>query len=530
MAWRPTASWPALLLLLLIPLAARAQDAGGPTPGETPSTEPERGWEPERTSEQAPMSLAGPVDPDLYRVGPGDVLQLQLWGRVSRAFMLEIGPEGVVMLPGAGTLRAEGRSLTEVRAEILRRVRAEFRGVNMDLRLARPRTFRIYLTGEVLTPGAALATGASRVADVLVPSSLPADGSRRRIVVLHEDGSREPADLDLFLRTGDDALNPWLRDGDILNVPVATGFVYVHGAVAREGRLELGLRDSLGTLLKLAGDPLPSADPERALLVRFRQPFEAESLWFRLADISSGATNPPLRDGDRFYVFFIPRYHVQDEVTITGEVARPGVYPIVEGRHRLSDVVTAAGGFLPKANLSAIRVHRPRAGSEKDPDLDRLLRLSRNELTSSEYVALRTKLAGMREDHRIDWNRLVRERELDLLLRDGDSVRVDPLISSIRVDGEVRRPGFVAFGPGLKLGDYVRQVGGYTDRAWRGKVRVTRSVTGQTLPARNVATLDPGDLIWVPEKPDVTVWDSGRVLLTALAQIATVIIAIRSIR
>jgi polysaccharide export outer membrane protein len=78
--------------------------------------------------------------------------------------------------------------------------------------------------------------------------------------------------------------------------------------------------------------------------------------------------------------------------------------------------------------------------------------------------------------------------------------------------------------------DYVAQVGGYTNRAWRGKVRVTRAVTGQTLLARNVRTLDPGDFVWVPEKPDVTVWQQSREILTALASAATVVIAIRSLR
>ena len=61
-------------------------------------------------------------------------------------------------------------------------------------------------------------------------------------------------------------------------------------------------------------------------------------------------------------------------------------------------------------------------------------------------------------------------------------------------------------------------------------VRVTRAVTGQTLLARNVHTLDPGDFLWVPERSDRTAWDHFSGLLTTLAQIATVVIAVRSIR
>ena len=66
--------------------------------------------------------------------------------------------------------------------------------------------------------------------------------------------------------------------------------------------------------------------------------------------------------------------------------------------------------------------------------------------------------------------------------------------------------------------------------AWSSRVRVTRAVTGQTLPARNVRVLDPGDFVWVPERPDKSPWDYARETLTALAQVATVIIAVRGVK
>ena len=475
-------------------------------------------------------AISGPVDPNIYRVGPGDLLQLQIWGRTSRNWLLQVGPEGYLLIPGAGTTLVSGRTLSDVRSEAVRKLQAQFRGVGIDMRLSRPRTFNVYMTGQVRAAGPVVASGAQRVGDVVTVGSLLPDGSVRRIEVRHTDGTVENADLDLFLRTGNSSLNPWLRDGDVIYVPVATDFIWAQGAVARPGRFELGPRDSLITLFRLAGDPVPSADAERALLVRWKHPFEAESLWIRLPDVYERKTNPVLQEGDRLYVYFIPRYHVQHEVAIWGEIARPGSYPIYEGRHRLSDLVEAAGGFLENADLSAIRVNRRSLSSgERDQELERLLRLSREQMTASEYEALRTKLAGLREDYRVDWSRLTQNPELDLLLRDGDVVRVERLVSSIRVDGQVRRPGILSFRPGQSVGDYVEQAGGFTDRAWRSRVRVTRAVTGQTLLARNVRALDPGDFVWIPEKPDRTVWDHTRDILTAVAQVATVIIAVRSV-
>ena len=512
--------------------------ATGPvTPSDEPGSDVPRGSDERGASAlygipgRNALSLPGPVDPRIYLVGPGDLLLLQLWGRVSRSVPLEVGPEGTIMIPGAGTMNLEGRTLSEVREQVLTRVRSQFRGVNMDLRLARPRSFRVYLTGQVRSPGPVDANGTSRVGDALAGSALLDHASRRRIEILRRNGERQIADLGLFHRTGDQSLNPWLHDGDVIQVPTATQFVYAQGAVAQPGRYELGPRDSLRTLLRLAGDPLPAAEAGRALFVKFRDAYTPESLWVTLDDVYSGRVNPPLEDGERVYVYFIPQYHQQDEAVIVGEVERPGTYPIVEGRTRLSMLVHAADGFLPSADLSAIRVHRLNpAAAEKDPELERLLRLSRNELTATEYEQLRTKLASLREDYRVDWTRLKSDAELDLLLRDGDVVRVERLVSSIRIDGEVRRPGILTYTPGQSVRDYIRQAGGVTDRAWSGKIRVTRAVTGQTFLARNLKTLDPGDFVWVPEKPDVTAWEQAKEVLTALASVATVVIAIRSVQ
>lgn len=538
------------ILLAMVPPAAQSQTAGGGTglgPAGTHSNQGGEAGEVLRgtgalgfgdretgeTSSLAdrPLQLSGPVDPAVYRVGPGDLLILHLWGRVSRTISIEVGPEGTVVVPGAGTVRVDSRTLQDVREELLAKLRGQFRGVEMDLRLGRPRTFRVYLTGEVKVPGPTYANGAYRVGDVLTTGMLLETASRRHIELLHSDGTREFCDLELFLQTGDAGMNPWLRDGDVIQVPSATEFVYAQGAVARPGRYELGVRDSLRTLLRLAGDPLPSAEVDRVLLVRFKDPFTPESLWVGLDEVYARRRNPALEDGERLYIYFIPQYHQQHEAVILGEVQRPGTYPIVEGRTRLSNLVSAADGFQASADLSAVRVHRRSTlAAEKDQELDRLLRLSRNDLTSSEYEMLRTKLAGLREDYRVDWARLEGSKDLNLLLRDGDVVRVERLVSSIRVDGEVRRPGILNFVSGESVEGYVAQAGGYTDRAWRGKVRVTRAVTGQTLLARNVHALDPGDFVWVPEKSDITVWEQSRQVLTALAQVATIVIAIRSVR
>ncbi len=526
-------------------LAQDEQDQAEPQPRSTSPTETQGSRDAEATREaavrrdelrrqltsSAQLQLPGAVDPATYLMGPGDVLQLSITGGISRLITLEVGPEGTVLLPSSGTLDVNGLTLREARNRILARLKPDFRSVAMDVRLMRPRTFLIYVTGNVKTPGPYPATGTSRVGDLILQSEPLDNASLRQIEVVHRDGTRERADLELFLRTSSQSLNPWVRDGDVLHVPTATSFVTIQGAVARPSRYEMGPRDSLRTLLALGGGLVPSADETRALFVRWLDAVHTDTSWVEVTKVLDGTVNPPLRNGDRLYIYFISQYQQQNDVTVYGQVMRPGSYPITVGRDRVTDAIRAAGGFLPGADLASIRMRRPSGVlPAEDPELQRLLRLSRRELTDSEYEVLNTKLAGQREEYRIDWSRLQSEPSLDVLLLGGDVVLVERLVNSIRVDGQVRRPGIVSYRPGESVADYVRGAGGYSERAWRAKVRVTRSVTGQTFLAKDLQKLDPGDFIWVPEKRDVTFWEQASTVLMAAAQVATVVLAFHTIR
>jgi protein involved in polysaccharide export with SLBB domain len=482
-------------------------------------------------STRATVALPGPVDPDLYIVGPGDAFELLFSGGLSESQSVIVGPEGTASIPGWGVLSLAGLTITQCRAEVSKLLANRLKGVRWDFRLVAVRSLRVYVTGDVRQPGATDVIATSRVSDILSPAATTDRGSRRNIVVTRRDGTQLIADLALFERTGRSDLNPVVLDGDVLHVPPATSFLEIQGSVAHPGQYELGPRDSLMTLLDLAGGPLPATLTEGSLLLRWRSPTEAESVFFDLEDVYGGVFNPPLQEGDHVYSYFTPSYHELYQTTILGEVERPGTYPIDLGQTRLSDLVKVAGGFRQRADLQTIRLvrlARPAAGA--DVELERLSRLSRSEMTNAEYEVLRTRLTARREEHLVDWNRLQRDPNLDILVAGGDLVRVDPILASVRVEGEVRRPGLARFEKGFDSHDYIKLAGGYTNRADGRKMLVTRSATGQTLPVKDVIELSPGDMIWVPERPDRTFWQHAQTFIAVAAQLATVIIAVRSVR
>ncbi|MFM7232671.1 MAG: SLBB domain-containing protein [bacterium] len=478
------------------------------------------------TAGLAPVPMAGPVDAERYRVGPGDVFLLSIYGPLQRETRHTVSVEGLLFMPETGPLEVSGRTLAEVRALVDRRLRGVLRGVGIQFQLVQPRRFIVDLTGEVRLRGPLVVTGGSRLSDVLPDSMLTERSSRRRIEVRSSDGTVRVVDLQRFRLAGEDGGDRPLADGDVVHVPVAREFVAAWGGVGRPGRLERGPADSLATLVRLAGGLRADAVLDRALLVRWRVATRAESLWVSLAGALGG---PALNDGDELHVFVDADHHVSDRVEVVGRAVRTGTYPIQRGVTRLSEVLTVAGGLLPDGDSTAVELHRGRVvGGVADPEFERLSRLSRNEMTTSEYEIFRVRLASLAPEFRVDLRAVVRGGINDPVLRGGDVVVVPDAMRAVRVDGQVRRPGLIEYVPGKPWRYYLDQAGGFAARASRSKVRITRRSSGQTLYVSETGTPLPGDFLWVPERPEVNAWAYIKETIIVVAQLATIWIAIRN--
>jgi hypothetical protein len=85
----------------------------------------------------------------------------------------------------------------------------------------------------------------------------------------------------------------------------------------------------------------------------------------------------------------------------------------------------------------------------------------------------------------------------------------------------------VSFETERAVQDYVELAGGFAKKAARGKILITKAVTGQTLRARDVSDVAPGDLIWVPEKKDRDFWLIFRDVVAVAGQVAVIVLATR---
>lgn len=179
-------------------------------------------------------------------------------------------------------------------------------------------------------------------------------------------------------------------------------------------------------------------------------------------------------------------------VIVMGEVARPGTYPLPEGR-TLLDVLSRAGPLLPSAGEEVFVLRpRPGAGGAAGP------------ASASADPDGPTGAAGQ-EAIRVD----LHELQAGLLthnpvLQPRDTVFV-PRAAKVFVSGEVRQPGAYTVLRGTTVRQAITLAGGFAERAARGQVRILRTVDGRTTELR-AAPEDPvsaGDTLIVEKKKGI---------------------------
>lgn len=509
----------AVLFLLGVPVSAQAQAFSPGTDALEDSLAP-----------SAPTwrsLLAGPVNPGTYRLGPGDQLSLELGGRVTRMVPVLVDVEGRINVPDLGVLSVAGRTLEDVRGQLLSRLRPIYPGARVDVRLVQVREFKVYVSGQVRTPGAAVATHTTRASEILRgPFALLDGASRRNIELRHRDGRTQRVDLDEFALLGRTDSDAQLEDGDILVVPPTREWIHALGSFARAGDFEYVPGDSLAGLVALAGGVLPGVEPASGSLVRFVTPTTTDSIPVDLGVGRGAVGDLPLQPEDRVFARAPGDFMRTRNVTVFGEVRFPGPYALRPGEDRLRTLLARAGGPTSNAATGRIQVFRPGVStSSRDIEFERLSRLTRGEMTDAEYMRFQTKLAAQQATFLVSADELGRGTgEFDVVLEAGDIVVVDRETQAVRVAGQVVRPALVAYEPNRSGEGYIQLAGGFTAHARRSDVRVTRASSNQTLALSDVKQIEPGDFIWVPEKKEANFWGVLKDAILVAGSVATVVL------
>jgi protein involved in polysaccharide export with SLBB domain len=455
----------------------RADPAGvsGPSsaavPGEAGGADPNRLERPAGTSGLPPVDQ--PIDPDTYRVGPGDVLELNFWGLQNQRLRATVDLEGRTFVPRLGYLALGGKTLGQARAALRETVARYYPRLSFDVSLAEPRIFMVQAVGDVARPGSYPARAVDRVATFLARTGgLGKKASRRRIEVRRRDGAVVPVDLELFQLTGDVKHNPTLLDGDVVQVPFQALAARVDGAGNRPGRYELtGARD-LAELVSLAGGLAPAATRQMPVAVVRRSSSDAQDL--TLIPFAEGGGLPATAIQQDDMVRFPSFDELQRSVLVVGALAGVAAPEDALSTKRLAFVegdtvrtlLERVGGVGPLADLTGSYLQRD-AGT----------------------VPLDLYALVMLKDLKAD-------RPVQL----GDTLVVPFRRRSILVEGAVATPGQYPYNPKFGVEQYLALAGG-RNRFAQGLDEV-RLVTpnGETQPYRAGLPVEPGSALVVPER------------------------------
>ncbi len=419
--------------------------------------------------DELPMDL--PVGPD-YVLGPGDGLQIELWGGISQHLQRVVDREGRVALPEAGAVNVTGRSLGEVQQMVQNVLRGEFRDVHADISLARLRTVRVYVVGDVERPGAYDVSSLSTPLNALYQAGGPtARGSLR--ILRHYRGPQLVGEIDLYdlLLHGVRANLERLRAGDTIMVPPLGAELTVEGMVRRPAIYELNHESNLAEALQLAGGVLNTGtlrhiEVERVVAHESRSMLRLDLPENNLPennnqeDATKALEDFKIQDGDKIRISPLLPYSEQT-VYLDGHVFHPGKHAFREGM-RVTDLIHSYADLLPEPasrHAEIIRLKPPGYTPQ-------IIAFNLGDALAATAQAAAPYPSNQHNDQ-------------DVTLKPFDTVRIfgrydfeDP--PTITVSGEVRHPGEHVTNGETRLRDAVYLAGGVTRDALLDDAQVFR--------------------------------------------------------
>ena len=93
------------------------------------------------------------TNPDDYRIGPEDVLEISVWKEEELQREVLVRPDGGVSFPLAGDVQVEGRTPLEVEKEITKRVQQYIPEAVVTVSVKTVSGYTIFVNGKVKQPG-----------------------------------------------------------------------------------------------------------------------------------------------------------------------------------------------------------------------------------------------------------------------------------------------------------------------------------------------------------------------------------------
>ena len=392
---------------------------------------------------ESSMNLATPQN---YRLGPGDAVNIDIWGASQESITETISPDGTITIEAIGVVQLGGLSVSQAKARLRHVLGPRFQGSKIELTLGQTRTITVSVMGEVKVPGTYTMSAFATVYNALYMAGGPNEiGTLRNVKVYRQGRLLSNVDVYDFLLNGKLTGDVRLQDNDVITVSPYEALVNITGKVKRPMFYEMKTSESAATLIRYAGGF--TGDAYRKAVRINRKAGQQYSVFsvgefdlnsFRLMDEDSVSVDSTLT-----------RY--QNMVEIKGAVFRPGMYQVGGNISTVKALVEAADGLTEGAIGQHAVMHRMRA--------DRTL-----------------------EVQSVDISGILEGTAPDVPLRNEDVIYIASREErneqkTVTISGEVLYPGVYRFAENETVEDLILQAGGPTEAASLVKVDVARRIT-----------------------------------------------------
>jgi len=442
--------------------------------------------------EETPTTFA-PLDrvpvPEDYVVGPGDQLEIRVWGKVEINTRATVDRNGQIAVPRVGTLNVAGLRYRELEGFLKVAVGNLFKDFELNVTLGQLRSIQVFVLGSARQPGAYTVSSLSTLVNAIFACGGPsATGSMRRIE-LRRGGQRiTEFDLYEFLRKGDKSRDAQLLPGDVIFIPPVGPEVAILGSVNDAGIYELKGETTVASALADAGGLASLAGTDRVLLERIENHRRRRVDEFSLDAAGLGRV---LGDGDVLRIFPIsPQF--ENAVTLRGNVTMPGRFAWHEGM-RVADLIPSRESLMTRDYWNRQNHLTPGSAErafqkpieKKDPNLTQNMdpMIGVGEASAEinwEYAVierldqrdLSTRLIAFNLGQAIDSpvgddNKALEAGDvITIFARKDLELPLDKHASFVRVGGEVNAPGLYRVKPGETLREVVAQAGGLTPHSY----------------------------------------------------------------
>ncbi len=225
-----------MISALLVALVAAAVSAEEPAPSPTPAAAE-------------------------YRVGPGDVLEVQVFGNDDLSRSASVQPSGAIHLPLIGEVPVSGLTVTEIQRTLVSLWGRDYLvSPQVEVRVTEYQSQFAFVVGEVNQPGRKPLRGRTRLIDVLVEAGGFTPRASGEVSIARSDGAFENGGQTLRLRLAGGPMTPQdqvnleipLRSGDIITAQPKQ-YVTVEGEVNRPGRYAIDGELSVTGAISSAG-------------------------------------------------------------------------------------------------------------------------------------------------------------------------------------------------------------------------------------------------------------------------------------